>query len=277
MISSITRGSSPFTLPNITPNPTIRYDLTLGYGANANLIRDLSGNSNNGTASGSTSVYGSSSIPYVISDNWSPNQKSGVLDLTNSGDFIVYSNIVGPAGLTNSDTWSLNIAFLVKSFYSAPNNADNAIIGMSYPDNQTNVEYDRWSLSFHYPYNGYHTLGFQASDISGSTGVLSTYSISLNKWYMVGLTNDYAGAPTYGSTIFKIWKPDAAVENVSVPYSRKASVNSDKLLIARQIYGFAQSAASIKLGHVLWWNGTALTDAQHNTVASAYKAKYGLL
>jgi hypothetical protein len=94
---------------------------------------------------------------------------------------------------------------------------------------------------------------------------------------MVSLTNNYAGAPTYGSTIFKIWKPNDTVENVSALYSRKTSVNSGKLLITSQIYGFAQPAASIQLGHVLWWNGTALTDEQHNTVASAYKAKYGIL
>ena len=277
MISSITRGSSPFALPYITPTPTIRYDFTLGYGANGNLIRDLSGNSNNGTASGSTSVYGSSSIPYVISNNWLPNQNTGVLNLTNSGDGLVSSNIVGPDGLTNSDTWSLNIAFLVKSFYFNIGNANNAIIGMSYPDNQTNVEYDRWSLSLHYPVGGYYYLGFNRSDNSGSSASDGTYSVSPNKWYMVSLTNNYAGAPTYGSTIFKIWKPNDTVENVSALYSRKTSVNSGKLLITNQIYGFAQPAASIQLGHVLWWNGTALTDEQHNTVASAYKAKYGIL
>ena len=85
MISSITRGSSPFALPYITPTPTVRYDFTLGYGGNAASAIDTSGNSYNGTATN-----------FNIGVNWLPTEKSGAVKIinTNVSNVLVTKNVI---------------------------------------------------------------------------------------------------------------------------------------------------------------------------------------
>jgi len=253
MISSITRGSSPFALPYITPTPTVRYDFTLGYGGNAASAIDVSGNSNNGTATN-----------FNIGSNWLPTEKSGVVKIPNTSTSDMY--ILGP-NITHSNIYSVSMGFMVESVVLFET---NEIAGAGGP-------VEAWSLAFYTSGTNYALQYFRAASGITST-VYSNFGLALNTWYIVGITNDTTSTALdpYGSSIFKVWKPASSVENVSINYGYAAGA-AGRIKVGKPSVQNSHKGAGMRLGHFMWWNGTALSNAQHETVASAYKAKYGIL
>lgn len=256
MISSITRGSSPFALPYITPTPTVRYDFTLGYGGNAASAIDVSGNSNNGTATN-----------FNIGSNWLPTEKSGVVKIPNTSTSDMY--ILGP-NITHSNIYSVSMGFMVESVVLFETN-EIAGAGVTTPDTE------KWSLAFYTSGTNYALQYFRAASGITST-VYSNFGLALNTWYIVGITNDTTSTALdpYGSSIFKVWKPASSVENVSINYGYAAGA-AGRIKVGKPSVQNSHKGAGMRLGHFMWWNGTALSNAQHETVASAYKAKYGIL
>lgn len=256
MLSSITRGSSPFALPYITPTPTVRYDFTLGYGGNAASAIDLSGNSYNGTATN-----------FDIGTNWLPNEKSGVVKIPNTSTSNMY--ILGP-NITHNNIYSVSMGFMVESVVS---NSTNEIAGAGETTNDT----EKWSLAF-YDSGGSYALQYFRGTSSQTSTYYSNFGLALNTWYIVGITNDTtsSGSYPYGYSIFKIWKPASSVENVSINYGYAAGA-AGRIKVGKPRVMTFNYGAGMRLGHFMWWNGTALSDSQHETVATAYKAKYGLL
>ncbi len=256
MLSSITRGSSPFALPYITPTPTVRYDFTLGYGGNAASAIDTSGNSNNGTATN-----------FNIGTNWLPNEKSGVVKIPNTSTSNMY--ILGP-NITHSNIYSVSMGFMVESVVS---NSTNEIAGAGETTNDT----EKWSLAF-YDSGGSYALQYFRGTSNQTSTYYSNFGLALNTWYIVGITNDTtsSGSYPYGYSIFKIWKPASSVENVSINYGYAAGA-AGRIKVGKPRVMTFNYGAGMRLGHFMWWNGTALSDSQHETVATAYKAKYGLL
>lgn len=256
MISSITRGSSPFALPYITPTPTVRYDFTLGYGGNAASAIDTSGNSYNGTATN-----------FNIGVNWLPTEKSGAVKIINTNVSNMY--ILGP-NITHSNIYSVSMGFMIESFVAG---STNEIAGAGITDNDT----EKWSLGFYASGSSYAFQYFRGTNGSSST-YYTNWGIALNTWYIVGITNDTTSTTPnpYGFSIFKVWKPESSVENVAINYGYAAGA-AGRIKVGKAGVMNSNYGAGMRLGHFMWWNGTGLSNAQHETVASAYKAKYGLL
>ena len=255
MVSSTARTSTPFALPYITPTPTVRYDFTLGYGGNTASAIDVSGNSYNGTATN-----------FDIGANWLPNEKSGVVKIPNTSTSNMY--ILGP-NITHSNIYSVSMGFMVESVVS---NSTNEIAGAGISTNDT----EKWSLAYYTSSTG--AIQYFRGTTSSSSTYYSNFGLTLNTWYMVGITNDTTstGSNPYGSSIFKVWKPGSSVENVAINYGYVAAA-AGRIKVGKPGVMNFNYGAGMRLGHFMWWNGTALTDAQHETVASAYKAKYGIL
>ncbi len=256
MLSSITRGSSPFALPYITPTPTVRYDFTLGYGGNAASAIDTSGNSNNGTATN-----------FNIGTNWLPNEKSGVVKIPNTSASNMH--ILGP-NIAHNNIYSVSMGFMVESVVV---NSTNEIAGAGVSTNDT----EKWCLAFYTSGTNYAIQYFRATSGSSAT-YYTNFGLALNTWYIVGITNDTTSTALdpYGSSIFKVWKPASSVENVAINYGYAAGA-AGRIKVGKAGVQVFNYGAGMRLGHFMWWNGTALTNTQHEAVASAYKAKYGLL
>lgn len=242
----ITRYSSPFALPYVTPTPTVRYDFTLGYGGNAASAIDLSGNSYNGTATN-----------FDIGTNWLPNEKSGVVKIPNTSSSVMY--ILGP-NITHNDIYSVSMGFMFESVVSG---STNQIVGAG----TTAVDTDKWHLAV-YESGGTYAIQYYRANSGGSSTVYSTFDLALNTWYIVGVTNNTSSA------VFKVWKPASSVENVTITNGYTAA-GAGRIKVGRAFTSYY--GANMRLGHFMWWNGTALTGTEHDTVASAYKAKYGVL
>lgn len=255
MVYSTSRTSTPFALPYITPTPTVRYDLTLGYGGNAALARDLSGNGYDGTATN-----------FNIGTEWLPNQKSGIVNISNDSSSNKY--ILGP-NISHNNIYSVSMGFMVESVV---NYSTNELAGAGISTNDT----QKWAISFYH--NGNYAMQYFRGTESSTSTYYSNFNLALNTWYIVGITNDTTSTTPnpYGSSIFKIWKPGSTVENVAINYGY-AAANAGRIKVGKASIMNFNYGANMKLGHFMWWNGTALTDAQHETIASAYKAKYGLL
>jgi hypothetical protein len=233
------------------PAPTIRYDFTQGYGGSAissgGTIPDLSGNGNNGTINNMTA-----------NSNWLANFRGGMLDLNNTTN--TSGKTIQCANITHQNDYSVHIGFAT--------GPSGAMVG--YPC----IICGAYAYSSHDWWLGWNdTYGPMRYSRNG-VGVLSSsaYGYTSNTFYMVGITNDYTGGGA-GSK-FKIYKANGT-DGATATGGPYAASTAGRVGICKY-GGFSDNYQSaIRLGHFMFWNGSRLTEAEHDDIARRYFLKYG--
>jgi hypothetical protein len=230
------------------PAPTVRYEFTNGWGGattSAGTMTDLSGNGNTGTVVGMTT-----------NSNWLTNHRGGMLHIDNAS-VNGGKSVLTPSSITHSNTYSVSIGIQYITMQGYPN-----IICGAYASST----HDWWI--------GWNTPGAAFTFRRNGVVLDATTIPAVNGTYIVGISNN-----SFTNTgVFNIYSlPSAAYsftkETVTVSAAYPAST-AGRIGICK--YGgytdFYQP--NIRVGHFLWWNGAALTNAEHDTVADLYKLKY---
>jgi len=231
------------------PIPTVRYEFTKGWGGvttSGGTITDLSGNGNTGTVTGMTT-----------SANWLPTHRGGMLHIDNasvSGG----KSVATPASITHSDTYSVSIGFQFISMNGYPNIICGAYAGSTH---------DWW-----FGWNSTNGV-FQYSRNSVTYTSAST-TPGVNTTYIVGVSNNYfTNTAVFNIYYLPLGAYSFTKDTVSVSNAYPAST-AGRVGICKY-GGYAEYyQPNIRVGHFLWWNGAALTNAEHDTVADLYKLKY---
>ena len=231
------------------PAPTVRYEWTNGWGGattSAGTITDLSGNGNNGTVNNMTT-----------SNNWLSTHSGGMIQIDNTSVNGTKS-VLTPSGITHSNTYSVSIGFQFIQMNGYPN-----IICGAYASS-THDWWVGWNTTnglFQYSRNG-------VAYLSASTTPVANY------YYIVGISNNYFT----NTSVFNIYfMPQNGYsfskDTVSMSNAYQAST-AGRVGICK--YGGYNDIYTpyLRVGHFLWWNGAALTDSEHDTVANLYKLKY---
>jgi hypothetical protein len=232
------------------PAPTIRYDFTQGYGASAltafnTSIPDLSGNGNNGTVNNMTADA-----------NWLGSFRCGMLDINNttntSGKTILCPNI------THQNDYSIHIG--IQTGPSGAMVGFPCIICGAY-----NGSGNDWWL-------GWNSSGEAMRYSRNGSAVLSSssYGNLSNTFYMVAITNDFSGSGALSR--FKIYRANGT-DGATVTTGLAAS-SAGRVGICKYGGWTDNFQSAIRLGHFMFWNGSRLTETEHDDIARRYYLKY---
>ena len=233
------------------PAPTIRYDFTQGYGASAltsfnTSIPDLSGNGNNGTVNNMTADA-----------NWLGSFRSGMLDINNTTN--TSGKTIQCANITHQNDYSIHIG--IQTGPSGAMVGNPCIICGAYASS-THDWWVGWNDTYgpmRYSRNGTAVLS------------ASSYGYTANTFYMVAVTNDFTGGGA--GSIFKIYRANGT-DGATATSGTFAASTAGRVGICKY-GGFNDNYQSaIRLGHFMFWNGSRLTETEHDDIARRYYLKY---
>ncbi len=227
------------------PAPTVRYEFTQGYGANAlqgATIPDLSGNGNTGT------------VNNINSSEWLPSSFAGLLKMNNQSN-TGNKTILCPSGITHGNDFSVHIGFQWVQMNGFP-----CVITGGYGYGT----HDWWI--------GANTLGDYVRFSRNGVGLLSSTTTMVNNaYYMIGAVNNY----TANTTIFKIWRA-AGLDTVTTTSAAYPMNTAGRVGICKYGGYTDNFTPNINIGHFLWWNNAALSSSELDDISNRYKHKYGL-
>jgi hypothetical protein len=232
------------------PAPTIRHDFTQGYGGsaitNGLTIPDLSGNGNTGILNNMTAT-----------SNWLGNFRGGMLDLNNTTN--TSGKTIQCANITHQNDYSIHIG--IQTGPSGAMVGFPCIICGAY-----NGTGNDWWI-------GWNTSG-DAMRYSRNGVVVtsaSSYGNLSNTFYMVAVTNDFTGGGA--GSIFKIYRANGT-DGATATGGPYAASTAGRVGICKYGGWTDNFQSAIRLGHFMFWNGSRLTEAEHDDIARRYYLKY---
>jgi hypothetical protein len=233
------------------PAPTIRHEFTQGYGGSAitsgGTIPDLSGNGNTGIVNNMTAT-----------SNWLGNFRGGMLDLNNTTN--TSGKTIQCANITHQNDYSIHIG--IQTGPSGAMVGFPCIICGAY-----NGGGNDWWLGWNTSGEAMRYARNQVSVISSSS-----YGNLSNTFYMVALTNDFTGGGA--GSIFKIYRANGT-DGATATGGPYAASTAGRVGICKYGGWTDNFQSAIRLGHFMFWNGSRLTEAEHDDIARRYYLKYG--